>query len=639
MEKRENEMQITRHSFGSNMYFCLKNMMKGAPALGAACGLAIVVNMTIPVIGTFLPGIIVGKILGGETLRTLIAVTAAVTGVLAVLLGLKCFLERYVMHRRQEMTFFYLEKLALKGMRADYRCQETESFRRLHMESFLTCHNTGAPLSRIYGTWTSFGTAALGFALYAGILLRPGPLLLLLLALPTIISYRQNGKVIRWSGEHMEEKAGFAQRADYLTSMATDLRAAKDIRLYHMQGWLEDTWRKNAAGLGRWYGQYAKKVFGVAVCDGGLSLVRDGAAYAYLVCLTAAGRISVADFVVYFGVVTGFSVWLGGLLEQLALLKQISLSTDCLRTFLDYPEEGRRENGEDVSDLAKAPAEIRLQDVSYRYAGAEGDALSHISLRIAPGEHVAVVGLNGAGKSTLVKLICGLVDPTEGVVKYHGEDVRSYDRRSYYRLFSAVFQQFSLLPVTFAQIVAEARCQKPEEKRTETGRKKAEQEQPDRSRVEACLRQAGLWEKISCLEQGMDGRYSRAIWDEGTELSGGEIQKLLLARALYKDAPVILLDEPTAALDPIAENRLYQVYDELMKGRTVVFVSHRLASTRFCDRIILIGDGVIAEEGTHEELLAQNGRYSKLYETQAKYYRDPEAACGPDGVRDGRAYP
>lgn len=281
------------------------------------------------------------------------------------------------------------------------------------------------------------------------------------------------------------------------------------------------------------------------------------------------------------------------------------MTVNYLRTFLDYPNEFLQAGGYWSEELKEVPKAISFHDVCYRYEGAWQDALSGFNLTIAPKEHLAVVGLNGAGKTTLVKLLCGLTDPAEGKVCYGGVNVKEYNRNKYYELFSAVFQQFSLLPLTFAEVVAEEETLKI-----------------DRKKVELCLKKAGLWEKISSFEKGMDSEYSREVNDGGTELSGGQIQKLLLARAIYRSAPVVVLDEPTAALDPIAESDLYKTYNEMMKDCSTVFISHRLASTRFCDRIVLVEGGKIIEEGTHAELLVKRGRYYELYETQAKYYRE-----------------
>ena len=247
---------------------------------------------------------------------------------------------------------------------------------------------------------------------------------------------------------------------------------------------------------------------------------------------------------------------------------------------------------------------MKLEDVSFRYPGAAQDTLSHLNLTLRPGEKLAVVGLNGAGKSTLVKLMCGFLDPTEGRVLLDGKDIREYNRAEYYTLFSAVFQTFSLLAGTIAANVAQR------------------EENINMARVRECVERAGLKEKIESLKDGYETHLYRKVYEDAVLLSGGETQRLMLARALYKDAPFVVLDEPTAALDPIAESEMYQKYNEMTKGKSSVYISHRLASTRFCDRIILIADGGIQEEGTHEELLRKGGEYAKLYEVQSQYYKE-----------------
>ena len=245
--------------------------------------------------------------------------------------------------------------------------------------------------------------------------------------------------------------------------------------------------------------------------------------------------------------------------------------------------------------------------MSFKYPEAEDFTLEDISFTIHPGEKIAVVGLNGAGKTTLVKLICGFFDPTQGRVLLDGRDIREYNRQDYYAMFSAVFQNFSLLAGTVAANVAQS------------------EENQDMERIKDCVEKAGLTAKINSLKNGYQTYLNRTVFEDGAELSGGEMQKLMLARALYKKAPFIILDEPTAALDPIAEADLYGKYNEMTRDRTSVYISHRLASTRFCDRIFLISDHRIAEEGTHEELLRLAGKYAQLFEIQSKYYREGDA--------------
>ncbi|HKL99777.1 MAG TPA: ABC transporter ATP-binding protein [Mobilitalea sp.] len=588
-----------------NLRFCIKNTIECYPLLLLWCFLVVITNTAISVITTFLPKIVIEKLTLGENLKSTITVTVILTLAVAVLSGMKHFFEKYVYHHKYKMNTYYVQKVAIKGMTADYCNQETDRFRKLHSESFQSCNNNYSALTQVYDIVISFCSNSLGFLLFFGILTQLNVLIIVFLVLTTLASYYLNNKIIQWAEANQVEKVSYQQRTGYITGVSSDLKSAKDIRLYHMIKWLGQIYQHNIDDLGGWYKQYTQKVFGVTVCDSGLSMLRDIASYAYLLYLVMSKQIGVADFVLYFGVITGFSVWLGGMLGQITALKRINMSVNYLRTFLDYPNTYKRDGGIDTTEIMACPSVIELQDVSYRYEGSEKDALFHINLTIAPKEHLAIVGLNGAGKTTLVKLMCGLVDPSEGTVSYNSVDVKDYNRNSYYQLYSAVFQQFSILPVTFAEIVAETALP-----------------QIDRHKVEDCLRTAGLWDKVSSLHKGMDSEYGKAILDEGVELSGGEIQKLLFARALYRNTPVIILDEPTAALDPIAESKLYEIYNHVMKDRSAVFISHRLASTRFCDRIVLIADGSIVEEGTHEELLLKRGRYRELYETQAKYYRE-----------------
>ena len=530
--------------------------------------------------------------------------------------GLRKYLEKLIYWNRFKMNAFFLRRITRKGLTTDYRNQEDEHFRALQDESFAGCNGNFSHFSRIYDAAVQFFSGLLGFLAFGGILAALNPLLILFLCLTTLAGFFLNRRISRWLEGSSDEKAGYEQRMRYVISAADDPRAAKDIRLYRMAAWLDGVYKKNLSGLLGWYRRYTAKLFGVSAADSVLVLIREGALYAYLICLALDGRITAAEFVLYFNAAAGFSSWFGGLLGQITAFERLNLAVNRFRSYLEYPERWLREEGKPVGDRT-APKRMELRHVSFRYREDGADVIRDLNLTLEAGEHLAVVGLNGAGKTTLVKLLCGLADPTEGAVLYNGTDIREYNRTEYCRLFGAVFQEHSILPVTIEEIVAGE----------EAG-------DADRGRAEACLRQAGLWEKIASLPGGMDSRYDKAFWDDGVLFSGGEIQKLLLARALYRQSPVIVLDEPTAALDPVSENRLYETYDDIMRGKTTVFISHRLASTRFCHRIILLDQGRIAEEGTHEELLARNGRYRELFETQAKYYREnPEGEVNGDDAQ------
>lgn len=336
-----------------------------------------------------------------------------------------------------------------------------------------------------------------------------------------------------------------------------------------------------------------------------LTMARNGIAYVYLIHLALNEGLSAPEFLLYFTAMTTFTQWVMGILREMSTLHKESLDISRVREFLDFPEPFRFEDGRDVP--ASDDYELTLENVSFRYPGAEADTIRHLSLTVHPGERLAIVGLNGAGKTTLVKLLCGLLDPTEGTVRLNGTDIREFDRRQYYDLFSAVFQQFSILDVTVAEQIAQTTVD------------------IDYDRLAKCVEQAGLTSTIEELPKGLETHIGREVYLDGVLLSGGQMQRLMLARALYKNGPILLLDEPTAALDPIAENDIYQKYSEMTQGKTSLFISHRLASTRFCDRIIFMADGGIREEGTHESLLALGGEYAGLFEVQSRYYQEEKA--------------
>ena len=593
--------------------YCVRATRQGCPKLLVFCLLVILVNCLIPVVTAWLPKVVIEEITDGKPLRQLLLVTGAMTLALAVLAGLQKYLDQLVYWNKFKMNAFFLRQITCKGLTTDYRNQENEHFRTLQDESFASCNGNFSHYAQTYDAAVRFLSNLLGFLAFAGILLTLNPLLILFLCLTTLAGFLLNRRINKWLEGSTEEKAGYEHRMQYVIRAADDPRAAKDIRLYRMASWLDGIYEKNLSGLLGWYRKYTAKLFRVSAADSALVLVREGAAYAYLLYLALNNRISVAEFVLYFNVVAGFSTWLGSLLGEITVLQRLNHAMNRFRAYLEYPETFLREEGKPVGDRT-APKKLELRHVTFRYGDDGEDVIRDLSLVLEPGEHLAVVGLNGAGKTTLVKLLCGLTEPAEGAVLYDGTNIREYNREEYYRLFGAVFQDYSILPVTMEEIVAEE----------ESGN-------IDSARVEACLKQAGLWEKTASLPEGVKSRYGKAFWDDGTDLSGGEIQKLLLARALYRQAPVIVLDEPTAALDPVSENRLYETYDEVMRGKTTVFISHRLASTRFCHRIVLIEHGRIAEEGTHAELLAKKGRYYELFETQAKYYREnPEGEVSGD---------
>jgi len=456
----------------------------------------------------------------------------------------------------------------------------------------------------VWTTLTDLVTNLLGFLVYVSLLSSVQPLLVAVILVTTVISYFVGNYVNEYGYRHREEEAEYEKHMDYIARRIRDFDMAKDVRIFSLRPWLTELYDKALNA----YIAFHRKAEGVYVwariVDLLLTFLRNAAAYAYLIGLVIGSGLSVADFLLYFSAAGGFTAWVSGILGGFNKLHKQSLDLSTVRECLEYPEPFRFAGGEPLRAVPDKAYEIRLENVSFRYPGAEKDTLTGINLTLHPGEKLAVVGLNGAGKTTLIKLICGFLDPTEGRVLLDGKDVREFNRMDYYTMFSAVFQDFSILAGTIAANVAQT------------------EDDIDMERVKDCVEKAGLRGKIESLKDGYETRLVRIIYEDAVQLSGGETQRLMLARALYKNAPFVILDEPTAALDPIAESEMYMMYNDMANGRTSVYISHRLASTRFCDRIIMIGGGGIAEEGTHEELLRRGGQYASLYEVQSKYYRE-----------------
>lgn len=534
-------------------------------------------------------------------------------GLLILCMGLAAYVEENKLFGRVQVRSAVITALNRKASTTSYPNVCDEKFKNLCAKaSEATCSNAQAT-EAIWTTLTNLAKNTAGFVIYMLLLFSLDVWMMLLIVATTLTGYLITKRLNEYGYRHREELAEYENRIWYIDGRAKDYSAAKDIRLFNMRPWLKELGDKAMEAFTAFHRKANSIYIWGRIADLILAFCRNGIAYAFLLGMVLRQGLSASEFLLYFTAVGGFTSWISGILGDLTTLHRQSLDISTVRECLEYPECFQFEGGEPLSLAEDASYEIRLADVWFRYPESSEYILSQINLTLHPGEKLAIVGLNGAGKTTLVKLICGFYDPTKGQVLLNGTDIRRYNRRDYYKIFSAVFQDFSLLAGTIAENVAQ----------TEDG--------IDMERVRRCVSQAGLLEKIQSLPKGFETNLNRNVYEDAAALSGGETQRLMLARALYKDAPVLVLDEPTAALDPIAEAEMYEKYNEMTQGKSSVYISHRLASTRFCDRIIFLEKSHIAEEGTHQELLALGGRYRELFEVQSKYYREGENGNGEEG--------
>ena len=334
--------------------------------------------------------------------------------------------------------------------------------------------------------------------------------------------------------------------------------------------------------------------------------LRELAAYLVLVYMLTSGKIGIGDFAFYFGVIASFTIGLKSIMDAFNMLGWSSGLVTHFREYLAFDGSFNHGAGAPLPTSKELPLEITFDHVSYSYEESSEPTIKDICLTIHKGEKIALVGENGAGKTTLVKLLCGMYYPSDGDIRINGVSQRDFNIKEYYTLFSVAFQDIHILPVRIVDYITSVDYEKG----------------ADTKKAEEVVSMVGLDKKMRSLPNGLNTRLGKGVYEDATDLSGGEMQKLVLARALYKDAPILILDEPTAALDPVAESEIYQQYERMTSGKTSVYISHRLASTRFCDRIIYLENGRIAETGSHDELMKKGGKYAEMFQLQSKFYRE-----------------
>lgn len=429
--------------------------------------------------------------------------------------------------------------------------------------------------------------------------------LVLVLSLLAVLEYAYHVFCIRTDKKNVWDKLGGTWRQiNYMERVTQDFDYAKDIRLFSLQDFLLVKQQKVFANRWRKFDYHQNLWFSHAVVVNLAVLIGKIAIYGVLFYAVIKKDMTVGNFTLFFALAMAFSQSLTEFLRRFGDFGRASLEVDDFRSFMELGLQ--EETG--TSDLPEVKEyTIEFKNVSYRYPEAKEYALRNLNLKISPGEKLAVVGLNGAGKTTMIKLLLRLYDPTEGCVLLNGVDIKNYKREDYYKLFSPVFQDVEVLAFPIAENIS---------------MKSTEHTDIDRAYWAAV--EAGLQEKIDGLQKGIVTELLKVVDEEGVDFSGGEKQKLALARALYKNAPIVVLDEPTSALDALAEQRLYQSFDKMIGEKSAVYISHRLASTRFCDNVAMFKNGEMIEYGTHESLTEKNGEYAHMFELQAQYYQEEE---------------
>lgn len=623
------EKYIPKHySIISDILYYIRHFRKYEPMVLVFSGLEILLGALVPLLAIWLPKIAVDLVVQGTTIARAVEVLGLFTLLMILVqvvntISVSGKYHLYNMQRANQVGLMFL-----KSLRIPYSYTESGEIKKLYWKAYSGVLDMGdwSASSRMVTGTVGIAVNILCFALYSTVIGTLNGWVLLCLIGLAFLNYMVNMSRIRYEESLRDDMAQANKRYYCVSNSMGHVKGAKDIRIYGMSRWLIKL-RDRVIGEQRMlnWKLFRKRSFYEKI-GFLLSFGRDVGAYGFLLYQALEGRVSAGEFVLYFGAITGFSEFVLRIMNSLSDLRAAANGMDYLRAYMELPEEDVSTGDRHIRELTM-PLEIAFVDVSFSYpdameeweeeeneteaeTGNQGRIIfDHLNLTIHAGERIALVGVNGAGKTTLVKLLCGLYDPDEGKILLNGIDRNEFPKEELYQLFSVVFQEPLILPFTVGENITMDKA-----------------DRVDRDRAWEALDKAGLKTVFEEKKIGMDTYMTKMLMKNGVELSGGQQQRFLLARALYKDAPILVLDEPTAALDPIAEREVYENYNKYSGGKTAVFISHRLASTRFSDRIVMLEEGKIIETGTHDELLEQNGAYAEMFRIQSNYYENEKGA-------------
>lgn len=605
----QKEQQGARYTMLQNAWYIVRLAWRERKSVLWLCLALAGLHVAISLAELFLAPLALGKVEAAAPLPELFGTIAAMAGTLALLRAVRAYIDQNTLFGRVQLRTSLNLQVITKAVSTSYPNSSDPSLLQEKERADRALDSNSSAGEAIWRVMTEIFQNLLGFGIYLALFLSLDPVLILLAVATAALSYVCSLRTNKWSYDHRQEGAALGQKMSYIRQTAGDRGALKDIQIFGMSSWLRQV-HDAVLKLFRAFQLREQRVRLLGdLAEVALTFLRNGAAYGYLLALALGEGLSVSEFLLYFTAVGNFTTWVTGILKGFGELHQFSLELSSVRSYIEAPEPFRMEGGKAIEPDTSLPYTLELRDVSFRYPNTETWALRHVNMKFQVGSRLAVVGENGSGKTTFIKLLCRLYDPTQGEILLNGIDIRKYSYRQYIDLFSVVFQDFQLLAFPLGQNVAAA-------------------VEADKGRAARCLEMAGFGKRLAALPQGLETPLYKEFDESGVQVSGGEAQKIALARALYKDAPFVVLDEPTAALDPVAEMEVYENFDKIVGDKTAVYISHRLSSCRFCDDIAVFDHGHIVQQGSHDALVEAPGKYQELWHAQAQYYAKQEKEPG-----------
>ena len=597
-----------KYGMGSNLLYCLREMWSWNKAFFFCCVLGFIPAMAAAFLGVYMPSRVVADLESGKALGELLLHL----GILSLGVWVCSSADGMILEYKEALIWsfkgHFQGKYIHKVMDLDYDRLESQN-RQTVLGNVTDTVGKGKNLNGLI--FLSFVMEDMGLvAVYGVLLCLANPLLTAAVLATVFVDLRLLAFARKKHSQYYEELSIQSRRMNYINTQSQSAAAGKDIRVYKLLDWFLKKYDESLQAMNRTHGKIMVWYTNRLLVGAALAFLRNMFVYAWLMWQLVQGRIGASDFVFYVGLVNGLADSFEMTMRQIMSLSSTSLAFGYIRELLGWEDDWKRGEGigeEALQKLLKEPVKLEFRNLAFTYPGSEKPTLSGINLTVKPGEKLALLGLNGAGKTTLVKLICGFYHPTEGQILINDIPQESFSREEYEQVVSVLFQDYTLLPATLDENLTSKR---PKE--------------TDRTCLDRSLDYSGFRERYDKLPAKGATKLIKEVNEGAMDFSGGEKQKILFARAMYKQTPLLILDEPTAALDPIAENRLYMNYGEAAKGATSIYISHRLSSTRFCDRIVLLENGKFVEEGTHEELLGGDTRYAELFHMQSKYYQEEQ---------------